>query len=101
LISKWVSTHFHSVNRALDVVGPKTLEPSALPDPPHLLAPLPAEVLRSETFDQIFRWEEVEGAEVYSFARDESFFDMVSEPRVVSGTTVRLHGLEPGACFCE
>jgi hypothetical protein len=86
---------------AIAVAGAHLLEPSALPDPPDLLEPLPAEVLRSETFDQAFHWEKVEGALAYSFelARDESFFDMVSERRVGPETSVRIHGLEPGTYF--
>jgi hypothetical protein len=86
---------------AIAVAGAHLLEPSALPDPPELLEPLPAEVLRSETFDQAFHWQKVEGALAYSFelARDESFFDMVSERRVGPETSVRIHGLEPGTYF--
>lgn len=86
---------------ALAVTGADDLSASPLPSAPALLAPLPEEVLRSESFDQTFRWSPVEGAEVYTFeiARDEGFFDLVAERRVGPEASVRIQGLEPGTYF--
>jgi hypothetical protein len=58
-------------------------------------------VLRSDSFDQTFRWGAVEGAEVYSFeiARDDRFFDLIAERRVGPEASVRIQGLEPGTYF--
>ena len=86
---------------ALAVNGSDALANSPLPPAPELLAPLPEEVLRSESFDQVFLWGAVEGAEVYSFeiARDDRFFDLVAERRVGPEATVRIQGIEPGTYF--
>jgi hypothetical protein len=86
---------------ALAVNGSDALAPSPLPPAPELLAPLPQEVLRGQSFDQTFRWQSVEGAEVYSFeiARDERFFDLVAERRVGTEASVRIQGIEPGTYF--
>ncbi len=86
---------------ALAVTGSDTLAPAPLPPAPELLAPLPEEVLRSDAFDQTFRWGAVEGAEVYSFeiARDDRFFDVVAERRAGPEASVRIQGIEPGTYF--
>jgi hypothetical protein len=86
---------------ALAVTGSDALTPSRLPPPPELFAPLPAEVLRYESFDQTFRWGTVEGAEVYAFeiARDDRFFDLVAERHVGPEASVRIQGIEPGTYF--
>jgi hypothetical protein len=86
---------------ALAVAGSDTLTPAPLPPAPELLSPLPEEVLRSESFDQMFRWSTVEGAEVYSLeiSRDDRFFDLVAERRVGPETSARIQGLEPGTYF--
>ena len=86
---------------ALAVTGSDSLAPAPLPPPPSLMAPLPEEVLRSESFDQTFRWSPVDGAEVYTFeiARDEQFFDLIAERRVGPEASVRIQGLEPGTYF--
>jgi hypothetical protein len=86
---------------ALAVTGSDALTPSRLPPPPELFAPLPAEVLRYESFDQTFRWGTVEGAEVYTFeiARDDRFFDLVAERHVGPEASVRIQGIEPGTYF--
>ncbi len=86
---------------ALAVTGADSLSPAPLPPAPELLAPLPEEVLRIDSFDQTFRWRTVSRAEVYSFeiARDDRFFDIVEERRVGSEASVRIQGLEPGTYF--
>jgi hypothetical protein len=86
---------------ALAVSGSDTFAPAPLPPAPELLAPLPEEVLRIDSFDQTFRWRAVEGADVYSLeiARDDRFFDLVVERRVGAETSVRIQGLEPGTYF--
>jgi hypothetical protein len=86
---------------ALAVTGSDSLAPAPLPPAPELHAPLPEEVLRSDSFDQTFRWGAVEGAEVYTFeiARDDRFFDLVAERRVGPEASVRMQGLEPGTYF--
>jgi hypothetical protein len=86
---------------ALAATGSDSFAPAPLPPPPALVAPLPEEVLRSESFDQTFRWSAVAGAEVYTFeiARDDQFFDVVAERRVGPEATVRIQGLEPGTYF--
>jgi hypothetical protein len=86
---------------ALAVTGSDSLAAAPLPPAPELQAPLPEEVLRSDSFDQTFRWGAVQGAEVYSFevARDDRFFDLVAERRVGPDASVRIQGLEPGTYF--
>ena len=96
--------HRLSVGRqegALAVTGSDSLAAAPLPPAPELRAPLPEEVLRSDSFDQTFRWGAVAGAEVYSFeiARDDRFFDLVAERRVGPEPSVRIQGLEPGTYF--
>ena len=96
--------HRLSVGRqegALAVTGSDSLAPAPLPPAPELQAPLPEEVLRSDSFDQTFRWGAVEDAEVYTFeiARDDRFFDLVAERRVGPEASVRMQGLEPGTYF--
>jgi hypothetical protein len=86
---------------ALAVTGSDSLATAPLPPAPELLAPLPEEVLRSESFDQTFRWAAIEGAEAYTLeiARDDQFFDVVDERRVGPEPSVRIQGLEPGTYF--
>jgi hypothetical protein len=86
---------------ALAVTGSDGLAAAPLPPAPGLLSPLPDEVLRSDSFDQTFRWSPVEGAEVYAFeiARDDRFFDLVVERSVGPEASVRVQGLEPGTYF--
>jgi hypothetical protein len=86
---------------ALAVLGSDNLTPAPLPPAPVLIAPLPDEVLRSETFDVTFRWSAVEGAEAYSFeiARDDRFFDIVVERRAGPEALARIQGIEPGTYF--
>ena len=84
--------------RGGDDVSP--LEP--LPEAPReLTEPQPEEVVRAPSFDQMFRWTAVSGAQSYrlQIARDEGFFDLAEERLTGAKTSVRLTGLEPGTYF--
>jgi hypothetical protein len=86
---------------SLAVIGAEPSAPAALPPSPRLAAPLVDEVIRDGAFDQTFRWESVDDAEMYSFeiARDDRFFDVVIERRVSADVSVRVQGLDPGTYF--
>lgn len=86
---------------ALADAAARALAAEPLPAAPELLSPLPEEVLARDTFEQIFRWSPVDGAEAYVFelARDERFFEMVAERRVGPEASVRLATLESGTYF--
>ena len=76
------------------------LEP--LPDAPReLIEPQPERVVRASSFDQMFRWTSVSGAQSYrlQIARDEGFFDLAEERLTGAKTSVRITGLEPGTYF--
>jgi hypothetical protein len=71
------------------------------PAPAELLAPRPEQVVRASSFDLMFRWTPVVGAQSYrlEIARDEGFFDLAEERLTGAKTSVRITGLEPGTYF--
>ncbi len=87
---------------ALAVGGGKPITSSALPPPPQSLdAPGDQEVIRSDEFDQLFRWSPVASAVSYHLviARDDQFFDVVDEREVGREASVRIPSMEPGTYF--
>jgi hypothetical protein len=87
---------------ALALGGGEPVTPSALPQPPQSLdAPQPQEVIRSNEFDQLFRWSPVASAASYHLviAKDNQFFDVVDERQVGPEAAVRIPSLEPGTYF--
>ena len=73
-----------------------------LPSPPRTLdAPEPQEVIRSEEFNKLFRWNAVSGASAYHLvvATDDHFFDVVEERQVGPEASARTPNLEPGTYF--
>jgi hypothetical protein len=86
---------------ALAATDSGEVSPTPLPLPPALDAPLPQEVIRADSLDQIFHWTPVRGAESYELeiARDEEFFDIVVERQVGPEASVRVQNLEPGTYF--
>jgi hypothetical protein len=77
-----------------------TLE--ALPQAPErLLMPQAEEVFRASSFDVVFQWTPVPGAQSYrlEISRDAGFFDLVEERLTGARTDARITGLEPGTYF--
>ncbi|MGH9461783.1 MAG: FecR domain-containing protein [Vicinamibacteria bacterium] len=77
-----------------------TLEP--LPQAPEgLIAPHAEEVFRASSFDVVFRWTPVPGAQSYrlEISRDTGFFDLAEERLTGARTDARITGLEPGTYF--
>ena len=76
------------------------LEP--LPQAPEgLIAPHAEEVFRASSFDAVFRWTPVPGAQSYrlEISRDAGFFDLAEERLTGARTDARITGLEPGTYF--
>ena len=61
----------------------------------------PSKSCAQPSFDQVFRWTPVPGAQSYrlQIARDEGFFDLAEEWLTGPKTSVRVNGLEPGTYF--
>jgi hypothetical protein len=77
-----------------------TLEP--LPQAPEgLIAPHAEEVFRASSFDVVFQWTPVPGAQSYrlEISRDTGFFDLAEERLTGARTDARITGLEPGTYF--
>lgn len=69
--------------------------------PERLVAPHAEQVFRASSFDAVFRWTPVPGAQSYrlEISRDIGFFDLAEERLTGARTDARITGLEPGTYF--